>query len=176
MNIADKKNIAQKLQTQCAHPPASKLIKLTEEGGFKDDEALKNEIKNMSETCEICHVYCALNSISAVGLSIATEFNEIIEMDLKEFKGKLILHVIDHAARFSAATFVTSKHREEMISALFKIWISVFGPPSKFFSDTGGEVSNNHFNERCELLNIIVKKRQQNHHSQMDSVKDIILF
>ena len=136
------------MQTQFAQPPARKLIKLTEEGRFKDDEALKNELKNVSETCEICHIYCAPNSIPAVGLSIATEFNEIIEMDLKKFKGKLILHVIDHATRFSAATFVTSKHREEMISALFKIWISVFGPPSKFFSDTGGEFSNNHFNER----------------------------
>ena len=71
MNIPDKKNIAQKLQTQCAHPPASKLIKLTEEGGFKDDEALKNEIKNMSETCEICNIYCGPNSIPVVGLSIA---------------------------------------------------------------------------------------------------------
>ena len=72
MNIADKKNIAQKLQTQCAHPPASKLIKLTEEGEFKDDKALKNEIKNMSETCESCNIYCGPNSRPVVGLSIAT--------------------------------------------------------------------------------------------------------
>ena len=72
MNIADKKNIVQKLKTQCAHPPASKLIKLTEEGGFKDEKALKNEIKNMSETCEICNIYCGPNSIPVVGLSIAT--------------------------------------------------------------------------------------------------------
>ena len=45
-NIADKKKIAQKLHTQFAHPPASKLIKLIE-GGFKDDEVLKNEIKHI---------------------------------------------------------------------------------------------------------------------------------
>ena len=79
-------------------------------------------------------------------------------MDLNEFKGKLILHVIDHATRFSAATFVTSRHKEEIIGTLFKIWISVFGTPSKFFSDKGGEFSKNHFNERCELLNIIFLK------------------
>ena len=64
-------------------------------------------------------------------------------MDLKEFKGKLILHVIDHATRFSAATFVTSRHKEEIIGTLLKIWISVFGPPFKFFSDKGGEFSKN---------------------------------
>ena len=99
------------MHTQFAHPPASKLIKLIEEGEFKDDEPLKNEIKGISETCEICKIYGRPNSRPVVGLSIATEFNEIVAMDLKKFKGKLILHVTDHATRFSAATFVDSKHR-----------------------------------------------------------------
>ena len=85
-----------------------------------------------------------------VGLSTTTEFNEIVAMDLKEFKGKLILHVTDHATRFSATTFVASKHREEIISALVKIWISVFGPPSKFFSDNGSEFNKDDFNDTCE--------------------------
>ena len=89
---------------------------------------------------------------------MATEFNEIVAMDLNQFKGKLILHVIGNATRFSAATFVASKHREEIISALFEIWISVFEPLSKFFCDNGGEFSNDDFNEMCEPLSIIVKK------------------
>ena len=89
---------------------------------------------------------------------MATEFNEVVAVDIKEFKGKLILHLIDHATRLSAAIFVPSKHKEKIISAIFKIWISVFGPPSKYFSDNGGEFSNDDFNEMCESLNIVVKK------------------
>lgn len=121
LNIADKKKIVQKLHTQFAYPPANKLIKLIEEG-FKDDEALQNEIKNMSGKCGICIIYRRPNLRPFAGLlSIATESNEIIAIDLKEFKGKLVLHVTDHTTRFSAANFVASKHREQNISVLLKI-------------------------------------------------------
>ena len=51
---------------------------------------------------------------------MATEFNEIVPMDLNQFKGKLNLHAIDHATRFSAATFVASKHREKSLAPSLK--------------------------------------------------------
>lgn len=70
----------------------------------------------------------------------------------------MVLHETDHTTWFSAANFVASEHREQNISALLKIWISVFEPPSKFFSDNDGESSKNDFNEMCDLLNIIVEK------------------
>ena len=63
------------------YPPASKLIKLIKEGGFKGDEALKNEIKNIRN---ICNIYCRPNSRPVVGLSMSVEINEIVVMDLKE--------------------------------------------------------------------------------------------
>lgn len=86
---------------------------------------------------------------------MATEFHEIVAMDLKDFLGKLILHVIDHATRFLAATFVASKQRKAIVSAPFKIWVSVlFGPPSKFFSNNGREFSNNDFSALSESWNI----------------------
>lgn len=40
---------------------------------------------------------------------MATEFNEIVAMDIKEFNDKLIFHLIDHATIFSVATFVSSE-------------------------------------------------------------------
>ena len=70
----------------------------------------------------------------------------------------MVLHETDHTTWFSAANFVASEHREQNISVLLKIWISVFEPPSKFFSDNDGESSNNDFNDMCDLLNIIVEK------------------
>lgn len=79
-------------------------------------------------------------------------------MDLKNFKSHIILHLIDHVTRFSMATVVKSKERDEIIKHLFKSWISIFGAPSKFFSDNGGEFSNEDFNAMCEAYNISVKK------------------
>lgn len=77
-----------------------------------------NKIVNKSETCEICNIYHRSNSRLVVGLSMATEFNEIVAIDLKKFEGKLILHAINHW--LSAATFAASKHREKLSAPSLK--------------------------------------------------------
>ena len=41
-------------------------------------------------------------------------------MDLKTYNGFLILHIIDHATRFSTAAVIRSKEKEEIIDKLFK--------------------------------------------------------
>ena len=76
---------------------------------LKDDEDLKTEIKNISDSCEICNIYRKPASRPFVRLLVATEFNEIVAMDIKEFNDKLIFHLIDHATIFSVATFVSSE-------------------------------------------------------------------
>ena len=79
-------------------------------------------------------------------------------MNLKQFApGIWFLHLIDHATRFSASAVVTSKKREDILRGIFRIWITIFGPPSRFLSDNGGEFNNADFLEMCESLNIVVK-------------------
>ena len=68
------------------------------------------------------------------------------------------MHLIDHVTRFSATAIVKSKEREEIIKHLFRSWISIFGAPSKFFSDNGGEFSNDNYNAMGEAYNITIKK------------------
>ena len=63
-------------------------------------------------------------------------------MDLKHFENVLILHLIDHASRFSAAATIKSKHKEVIIEQIFRIWISIFWTSSNHFSDNGGEFNN----------------------------------
>ena len=77
---------------------------------------------------------------------------------VKEFYGNLILHLIDHATRFSVATSVALKSREEITKTIFKSWRSIFGPPLNFFSDNGGKFSNDDFHEMYESMNIKIKK------------------
>ena len=61
-------------------------------------------------------------------------------MDLKEVeKGKLwILHLVDNATRYTAATLITSKKKEVIVKKIFQIWLAYFGSPEKFHSDCGG--------------------------------------
>ena len=62
-----------------------------------------------------------------MSVSLAEELNEVVAMDLKFIESNIILHLIDHVTRFSAAAIVKSKEREEIIKHLFRSWISIFG-------------------------------------------------
>ena len=121
-----------------------------------NDEDLKDAISEVSEKCEIYKVYRKPEFKPVVSVSLAEEFNGVVAMDLKIFESS-ILHLVDHVTRFSAAAVVKSKDRNEIIKHLFRSWISIFGAPSKFFSDNGGEFSNEDYNEMCDSY-ITIKK------------------
>ena len=78
-------------------------------------------------------------------------------MDIKYHSGKLVLHLIDHATRFSVAGVVHSKDRDVIISKIFQIWISVFGRPKQILSDNGDEFSNKDFSVMGEKLNTNIR-------------------
>ena len=80
-----------------------------------------------------------------VGLSLSKHSNAVISIDLKEINGDKILHMVRHATRFSSATVVKSKHKDEIVKAIFQHWIVLFGPPNQILSDNGGEFNMNIF-------------------------------
>ena len=77
-----------------------------------------------------------------VGLSPASEFNETVAMDLRQYGDGIIIHLIDVCTKFSSATFVSNKKPSTIVNAIVKIWISVYGTPIKFLSDNGEEFAN----------------------------------
>ena len=116
-----------------------------------------DHIVQVSKECRLCLEYKKVSPRPVVGLSLATKFNEVVAMDLKHFESVLIQHLIDHASRFSAAAIIKSKHKEVIIEQIFRIWISIFGPPSSHFSNNGGEFNNEEFCQMCKVMNIVVK-------------------
>ena len=92
-----------------------------------------------------------------VGLSLSKHFNDVISIDLKEINGDKILHMVHHATRFSSATVVKSKHKDEIVKAIFQHWIVLFGPPNQILSDNGGEFNNELLREMSDQLNIFVR-------------------
>ena len=64
--------------------------------------------------------------------------------------------MIDYARIFSSAGVIPSKDRDVIISKIFQISISVFGPPKQILSDKGGEFANKDFQIMAEKLNTTV--------------------
>ena len=145
-----------KLHRQFAHPTADKLIKLLKNAGSTDND-LEEEVKKVTKKCKVCKILKKPDPRPVVGMPMATRFGECVAMDLKKMKNVHLLHVIDHATRFSACAPIGNKNPDTIIKQLFRIWISVYGCPEKFLSDNGGEFANDKFRELCERANILVQ-------------------
>ena len=153
--------IAKKLHRCFAHPSADRLLRMVNAAGDKwsNDDNLKKEIRIISERCDICKMFKKPPARPVVGLPMASEFNEVVAMDLKQYKGKLILHLVDLCTRLSAAVFIPNKKASTIVKSLFQTWICIYGSPIKFMSDNGGEVANTEFLSLCESFNITVKTK-----------------
>ena len=154
----DVHKTAVKLHSQFAHPTSARLIKLLESAGEKwcKNEALKNAIKEVTDSCDTCIRFKKTPPRPVVGLPLATQVNECVGMDLKFHLGNIILHLVDHVSRLSAGCRIPSKQPEVVIKGIFKSWIQHRGSPQKFLTDNGGEFMNEQFLNMCEKMNITV--------------------
>ena len=67
-----------------------------------------------------------------VGLPLTTKFKEYVAMNLKFYKGKILLHMIDHAARLSVTVILPSKKPDQIVNTIMKYWVAVYGTVDKF--------------------------------------------
>ena len=109
-NIEEKskkeKYIGIKLHKQFGHPKSARLIDLIKTARISDKDLL-DMVKDLHKSCEICMRYKRPSSRPVVGFSLSHDFNETVAMDLKQFRGVYILHMVDHATRYSAAAITS---------------------------------------------------------------------
>ena len=109
----EKKKIAKKLHCQFGHSSSEKLKKLLQSANIHDKELIE-EINNIEEQCDICLQYKKPKLRPVVGFSLSKDFNDVVAVDVKAMEMGHILHIVEHATRFSAEAVVKSKHKEEM--------------------------------------------------------------
>ena len=78
-------------------------------------------------------------------------------MDIKEIKQHKVLHLVDHATRYSVAFRLHSKESTDILTAIFKHWIAYFGALGAFLNYDGGEFDNQFFRDMAQHLNIVVR-------------------
>ena len=152
----DQANIKKitKLHKQFAHPKSIKLKELIRKSGV-NDKGIEQIVDTVSDNCDICKRFRRPPLRPVVTFPLASEFNEVVAMDLKFIEGTPILHFIDHATRYSMACRVRNKKAETIVESVITHWIRVFGHPSKYFlTDNGGEFSNSDVTELCEKFNL----------------------
>lgn len=154
---SDKVKVIEKLHKQFAHPSAKRLKTLLRDAGGYTKEHL-DCVDKIVENCDVCKRYKKTPARPVVSLPLATEFNEVVAVDLKEWKPNLyFIHLIDVATRFSLAAVIKKKTPEVITEKIMTLWIgSGMGPPKRFLADNGGEFANEVFRDMCANLNIEV--------------------
>lgn len=145
-----------KLHKQFAHPAPERLKKLIRNAGI-DSVGISAMVDSISQNCDVCKRFKKPPPRPVVGFPTASEFNETVAMDLKVINQHFVLHMIDHATRYSTACLLRNKKAETIISAVMSHWIRIFGSPTQFLTDNGGEFVNSVMLELAETFNITLK-------------------
>lgn len=154
MSQKEKVKMLTKLHKQFGHSSAGRLKKLLQNSGNRDTCLLSLLDKIVSE-CPVCMKFRKPAPKPIVGYPLATDYNQTVALDLHQInKNTWYLHIIDEFSRYSAGCITKSKEGSHIAKCFMKYWIAIHGPPSRLFSDNGGEFNNRHFQEMAEQFNI----------------------
>ena len=145
----------QQLHRQFSHPSIKKLCDLVKNAGVTDPEFIKI-LQTLPSSCEVCIRYKKTEPKPIVGFTLGSYFNENIAMDIKEISGNKVLQLVDHATRYSVGIRISSKESSDIISTIFKHWITYFGTPIAILTDNSREFNNQSFRDMAQNLNIVV--------------------
>ena len=94
---------------------------------------------------------------------IVKDFNEIVAMNLKYYKGRWVLHMIEMWSRYTISCIHSlekkkkkkkKKKTSNVIEALMKNWVGVFGVMEALMTDNGGEFNSDEMREISSILNV----------------------
>ena len=142
-----------KIHKQFGHRPKDAYVQV-----LKNANKWLDKFSPMLDTiinkCEGCVMRSKTPDRPAVALPLATDFNQVVTMDLKiwnQNKNEYIFYLIDAFTRYQVATVINRKTPDQVINAIFEKWIQYFGIPDKILSDNGGEFSN------AEMLEVSIR-------------------
>jgi hypothetical protein len=137
----ERERMMLKLHRQFGHV-SEECKKLLKKAGINDNDLFKS-LEKMIKECELCQRFKKTPSRPAVSLPLASDWNEMVYVDLQQLEPSLwFLHIIDVFTRYSGGAIVKTKTGREIVEKFIQHWIGIFAAPKKLMSDNGGEFAN----------------------------------
>ena len=153
LNVGELEQTLLKLHAQFGHPAKQKLTYLLKNANMWNDRC-ENLLEKIQSNCKICKQFPRTPARPVVALPMAREFNEAVCVDLKLWKGKWILHMVDMHSRYIQSVWVPRKSSRDILDAIIESWCGVFGMMKIMLSDNGGEFTSEEIREVTSFLNI----------------------
>ena len=149
----------QRLHRNFGHPSVSTLRKVLKTANPSEmDSITKKAIEDLTRKCDICqkHATAPRRFKLTVGCD-DLRFNHVVAADIMYVKRKPILHMVDEATHFMAATFLRNHTSEQVWKGLMKCWSRVYlGPPDHLRIDQGSNFISREFLDNAESDGITV--------------------
>jgi len=129
-----------RLHVRWYHCSTAKMRSLLLAAGVSADTV--KLIAAVVDTCRICRSWKRPSASPATSVSLATRFNERIELDLMFYKTWIILHLICCATRFSVTSCIPDRSTETILTAITQCWFRLFGPPTEIVTDQEGAMTS----------------------------------
>ena len=84
---------------------------------------------------------------------LATDFDQVVQMDSLFVESEIILHIIDEATRFSILTLLPDRNASSITEAFTESWVKCFQPPGLIVSDQEGGLMSEEAAVWAERLN-----------------------
>ena len=158
-NLSDeeKEKTLRKLHRQFGHPTKEKWQKfIANFKGWKED--YKGIIDKIYDKCKVCPQFRKSPPRPVVSMPVASNFNEVVTLDLKEYKVKdyrYILHMIDAYTRFTVSVLIKDKKSETISDAILRNWVGAsYGVFKRMWTDVGGEFNAEEIKQLSDCLGI----------------------
>jgi hypothetical protein len=152
-NDEERFKALEKLHAQFGHRPKESFINVLKSADCWKPEFMSDVDKILSG-CEGCIKRRRNSPRPVVAMPMASAFNQKVAIDLKLWKGKHILYMIDMWSRLTVATVIKRKFPTEVIDAIMEKWVAYFGVPGAILNDNGGEFTAMEVREAKNVLNI----------------------
>ncbi|CAC5412668.1 unnamed protein product [Mytilus coruscus] len=126
LNVEKRISALLKLHRQFAHPPKKRLVALVKDAGIWKEE-YNEDLSEIQSKCELYKMYAVTPPRPIVSMPMAKQFNEKVTIDLKQYKDRWILHLIDMWSRYTVSFFINRKKPTNVIEALMENWVGIFG-------------------------------------------------
>ena len=154
-SIREQYKMLEKLHKQFGHGSKEKFVDLLK-GAEKWKDHFNEMINKIIDGCEGCILKKRTPDRPSVAYPMANDFNKCVAMDLKIWKGKPILYMIDCFTRFTVGTVLKSKQPDEVVKAFMTHWVRYFQKPSEIITDNGTEFTGSVIMEAMSKLDIKV--------------------
>jgi len=139
-----------RLHRRFGHPRTERLYNMLKNAGHDVDPSVLKEIKKF---CHMCQTHDPAPQRFKFTIKDNLHFNYKVVIDVVRIGNHDVLHVVDTATSFQAATFLKSLSARDTWDALCKCWINTYqGPPDNIVHDPGTNFASEDFRNRAKIV------------------------